>query len=673
MTTSSRQQIHCPNPACPNPANDLGQKHCGACETPLTYRYLWAVGTKAAEFPAESLIADRYYVVSPQIWLDSTPAKSPKILKKIPETILPYLKLYRQSLHIPQVYGFCPLEEKETDVLLLLENVPVNWKTGQLYPTMLEALPNATPVRQVYWFWQILQLWTPLLELALTSSLYSAKNIRVQGWRVWLSELYGDEGLLTKPDLQDLGYHWLTWIGKISAPEGHNFTGNYVDRLKEIGKLMRVPKPELHVINSQLNQLLLELAGQQPLRLRVGGASDPGPARSHNEDSYYPTTADLPQPGSKPTPNSLVPHLAIVCDGVGGHEGGEVASQLGVNTLKLALPTLLKEIAAQPDISPPKLVSEEMAALIRVVNNTIASQNDAQGRASRQRMGTTLVMGLQLAQKVQIADGSELANSHELYVVNVGDSRAYWITENYCQQLTIDDDLITREVSAGRSFYRQIKQRRDAGFLTQALGTKEGNLIKPHIQRFIIEEDGLLMLCSDGLSDNGWVEKSWADYAPPILDDLLSIEEGVKAWVKLANEKNGHDNTSIVVMRCRISPEKLVLFEATQLPNKEVVEGEMSDASKALLYDTDAAVVTEEESDSDGRSQRFSRKMALFTFLFVLLMGGGIALVAFWQLNPEGFKQLQKQLFPSNPTEPNPTEPNPTEPNPTEPSTAPES
>lgn len=656
MTSSTRQHIYCPNPACANPANDLGQKQCGSCETPLTYRYLWAVGPVAAQFPPESLIADRYYVVSPQIWLDTTPGKLPKIPQEIPEAILPYLKLYRHSLHIPQVYGFCPLESEDAEVLLL-ENVPVSAKTGQLYPAMLAALPNATPVRQVYWFWQILQLWTPLLEMGLTSSLFQAKNIRVQGWRVWLSELYGDEALVTKPDLPDLGYHWLTWTGKISLPEGQNFTGNYLDRLKEVGKLMRTPKAELHLIQAELNKLLLELAAQQPLRLRVCGASDSGPARSHNEDSYYPTTADLPQPGTKPTPNSLGPHLAIVCDGVGGHEGGEVASQLAVNTLKLALPTLIEEIAAQPDISSPKLVSAEMAALIRVVNNTIASQNDAQGRADRQRMGTTLVMGLQLGQKVPRADGSELVNSHELYSINVGDSRAYWITENYCQQLTVDDDLVTREVSMGRSFMRQIKQRRDAGALTQALGTKEGNLIRPHIQRFIIEEDGLLMLCSDGLSDNGWVEKSWADYAPPILDDRVSIEAGLKDWIELANEKNGHDNTTIVVMRCRISPEKLVLFEPTQLPNQESNEGEMSDASKALLYDTDAAVVNEEDSQTRADRLRSNPWIAIAAFLLVLLIGGSVALVVFRQLNPEAFKQLQEQLLPSEPTESNPTEP----------------
>ncbi|KOR37789.1 MULTISPECIES: protein phosphatase 2C domain-containing protein [Planktothricoides] len=655
MTSSSRPQIDCPNPACTHPANDLGQKYCASCQNPLTYRYLWAVGSQAAQFPPASPIGDRYYVVSPQIWLDTTPGKPPTLPQEIPEAILPYLKLYRHSLHIPQVYGFCPVKEQDWQVLLL-ENVPVDPKTGQLYPTMIESFANAAPVRHVYWFWQILQLWTPLLELGLTTSLFQPKNIRVQGWRVWLLELYGDQSSVTKPDLQDLGYHWLTWTGKISLSDGQNFTGNYVDRLKEIGKLMRAPHAEVNGIRRQLNQLLLELAGQLPLRLRSAGATDSGPERSHNEDAYYPTRADLPKPGTKPNPNSLVSNLVMVCDGVGGHDGGEVASQLAVNSLKLALPTLLKEISAQPDISPPNLVSEEMAALIRVVNNTIASQNDAQGRAYRQRMGTTLVMGLQLGQKVPRADGSEFANSHELYVVNVGDSRAYWITENYCQQLTVDDDLTTREVCLGRGFYRQIKQRRDAGALIQALGTKDGNLIKPNIQRFIIEEDGLLMLCSDGLSDNGWVEKSWPEYATPILDERVSIEDGLKAWIDFANQKNGHDNTSIVVMRCRISPEKLVLFETNKLPNKTVVEGEMSDASKVLLYDTEAAEVNPASTVSQAQRNGSNLWLAIATFFLIVLVGCGIALVGFWQLNPEVFKDWQQKLFPSSQPEETPAE-----------------
>jgi protein phosphatase len=171
-----------------------------------------------------------------------------------------------------------------------------------------------------------------------------------------------------------------------------------------------------------------------------------------------------------------------------------------------------------------------------------------------------------------------------------------------------------------------------------------------------IPQVGLLMLCFDGLSDNGWVEKSWADYAPPILDDQVAIEEGVKDWIKFANEKNGHDNTTIVVMRCRISPEKLVLFETSQLPNQELMEGEMSDASKALLYETDATVVNEEVAESKGDRKGSKLRVALGIFLLVLLIGGSTALLVFWRLNPEGFQQLQEQILPSNDPDPS-TEP----------------
>ncbi len=154
---------------------------------------------------------------------------------------------------------------------------------------------------------------------------------------------------------------------------------------------------------------------------------------------------------------------------------------------------------------------QQLEASVRVVNNLIANHNDTQGREDRRRMGTTLVMGLQVPQRLRSASGSLLENSHELYLVNVGDSRAYWITPRYCHKLTVDDDVAVREVRMGRGLYREALQRPDAGALTQALGTRDSEFLHPTVQRFILEEDGLLLLCSDGVSDNELVEQNWAE------------------------------------------------------------------------------------------------------------------------------------------------------------------
>lgn len=613
--------LSCPNPACGKPDNALGSRFCESCETPLIYRYLWAVGSAAAQY-REEWVGDRYAAIAPQIWLDTQPAKPPFFPEDLPEAILPYLKLYPLQLHIPQVYGFCPLgEATQSTNLLLLENAPIDGTSGTLYPAMLDLWSEAPPVRQVYWLWQILELWTPLVEVGVASSLLQADNIRVQGWRVWLRELYADAGLITKPDLQDLGYHWLTWAGKVPPPLG--------DRLQDIGKQMRRPDADLSAILPQVNQLLLELAGQLPLRWRVAGLSDSGPHRHHNEDACYPTLADLSQNGQK-SKTPLLGRLAMVCDGVGGHEGGEVASQLSVEALKLPIQALMAEIAAQPDLASPELVSEQLEAIIRVVNNTIAAQNDQQGRAERQRMGTTLVLGLQLPQSVRGESGIESENGHELYLAHVGDTRAYWITPHYCQRLTVDDDLATREVRMGRSFYREALQRRDAGALTQALGTRDGELLRPHIQRFIVEEDGLLLLCSDGLSDNDRVEQYWGDFVVDILNGEMSVEEAVQGWLDLANEKNGHDNTSVVLTYFRISPEKLVLFDPTQLP-PESSEEEMSRASQALLYEEESS----EETDSGDRPASSPWKIPLL-LIGVMLVSAVVGFALWWQLASPG-------------------------------------
>ena len=276
--SSSEPAIYCINPACANPHNSLGGQVCASCQTPLVYRYLWAVGPEAAQVATGQVIHNRYSVVAPQIWLDTQPAASPDVPQDLPAAILPYLHLYPHRLHVPEVYGFAEVGEgTEATQILLLENVPVD-PVGNLYPSVVEAWPAASAVRQVYWLWQILQLWTPLSEQGVAASLLATDNIRVEGWRVWLQELYLDDTgtgktkSLSKMRLKDLGYYWLSWISG-AQPQ-------VADQLKEICEMLRRGQATLEDILAQLNQLLLEQAAELPLRVRVAGAKIP--ARSVN-------------------------------------------------------------------------------------------------------------------------------------------------------------------------------------------------------------------------------------------------------------------------------------------------------------------------------------------------------------------------------------------------------
>ncbi|MEG4583915.1 protein phosphatase 2C domain-containing protein [Microcoleus sp. MOSTC5] len=596
MISSFSEPIYCPNLSCAEPRNTFGRQHCAACETDLIYRYVWAVGQAAEEVPAGKVIADRYFVIAPQIWLDSRPALPPSVPEQLPDTIMPYLHLYPQRLHTPEVYGFCSLgEAPEAAEVLLLENVPIN-NFGRLYPSILESWSGTSAARQVYWLWQMLQLWIPLSEQGVASSLLVPENLRVEGWRVRLRELHPGNFV---PTLRDLGDVW-SGLVESAQPEVQ-------PKLGEICQFMRRSSMNFDAIALELNDLLLEQAAKLPLHLEVVGMTDTGPQRSQNEDSCYPTAADF-QSSKTSGGDKLIPYLTMVCDGVGGHEGGEVASQLAVQSLKALIQNLLSEITQQEELMTPTMVIKQLEEIVRVVNNVISAQNNEQGKELRQRMGTTLVMALQLPQKVKISEDLPSNNSHELYLVNVGDSRAYWIGKNYCQRLTVDDDVASREVQLGHSLYWETQLRSDAGALTQALGTRDGDFLRPTIQRFIVEEEGLLLLCSDGLSDNDWVEKSWENYGPEVLEGKMSLEAAVQSWIRLANEKNGYDNSSVVATHCRMSPERLVLLDpavasapvsapvsaaSVSLPMSgsaslqktgRMPESQLSESSKQLLY-----------------------------------------------------------------------------------------
>ncbi|NQE32606.1 protein phosphatase 2C domain-containing protein [Microcoleus asticus] len=632
MISSFSEPIYCPNLSCAEPRNTFGRQHCAACETDLIYRYVWAVGQAAEEVPAGKVIADRYFVIAPQIWLDSRPALPPSVPEQLPDTIMPYLHLYPQRLHTPEVYGFCSLgEAPEAAEVLLLENVPIN-NFGRLYPSILESWSGTSAARQVYWLWQMLQLWIPLSEQGVASSLLVPENLRVEGWRVRLLELHPGNFV---PTLRDLGDVW-SGLVESAQPEVQ-------PKLGEICQFMRRSSMNFDAIALELNDLLLEQAAKLPLHLEVVGMTDTGPQRSQNEDSCYPTAADF-QSSKTSGGDKLIPYLTMVCDGVGGHEGGEVASQLAVQSLKALIQNLLSEITQQEELMTPTMVIKQLEEIVRVVNNVISAQNNEQGKELRQRMGTTLVMALQLPQKVKISEDLPSNNSHELYLVNVGDSRAYWIGKNYCQRLTVDDDVASREVQLGHSLYWETQLRSDAGALTQALGTRDADFLRPTIHRFIVEEEGLLLLCSDGLSDNDWVEKSWENYGPEVLEGKMSLEAAVQSWIRLANEKNGYDNTSVVATHCRMSPERLVLFDpavasapvsapvsaaSVSLPMSgsaslqktgRMPESQLSESSKQLLYPETAP------APEPVQKQKPKRLGPLLGLLVLMLVFAGLGL-----------------------------------------------
>lgn len=628
---STQRIVYCTNPHCTDPINTVGNRLCANCFTPLTYRYVWAVDTHKNNLESGEKIDQRYEVISPQILLDTQPILIPDTLEKLPTKVIPYLRLHQYRLHVPHVYGFTRLPQHSEDNILLLENAPIDDK-GSLYPAITDVW-DSTAVRQVYWLWQILELWKPLSELGVAGSLLVPENLRVQGWCVRLLELIENTNA---PSLQQLGECWRPIVA-ISHTKVNN-------PLKKLVKQMCSGVVDFETISNQLNQLLLSAAAELPLTLKVFGITDKGEQLTRNEDNCFPTSKD----GKEDT---LLPKVSLVCDGIGGHSGGEVASALAVQSVKLQIKALLAEVAQQAEIVSPDLLKQQIEASLRVVNNLICNANNQQRREKRERMATTLVMSVQIPQSVQTTANWRSENACELYLASIGDSRAYWITRNYCQLLTVDDDVAKRETIHARSLYRKALLRPDATALTQALGTKEGEFLHPQISRFIIEEDGILLLCSDGLSDNNLVEHYWRDYALPVLTGEVSPQEAAQSWIKLASSTNGHDNISVVITHCRVVPDYLAIVspkasDIEVLEEEAQPEPELAPSSQALLdlrLSEDEPVVL---NDSPPVKKKRSRNPIILLFIASLLLIGGTALLllGWWLIQPKSFNTTCKQL-----------------------------
>jgi protein phosphatase len=231
------------------------------------------------------------------------------------------------------------------------------------------------------------------------------------------------------------------------------------------------------------------------MRLRVGAATDVGKVRTRNEDSYL---VDAP--------------LYVVADGMGGHRGGDVASQLTVETLR----------DARPEWGPPGgELMEAVRNANRVVYDRSAADRELRG------MGTT-VTALQIAGEAG-------------RIVHVGDSRAYLLRDGALQQLTQDHTLVQQMVDEGQLDAEDAERHPARHIMTRALG------VEPQVQidelTLDLHTGDRLLLCSDGLS--GMLT---SDDIQALLGRDSGAQETAEALVALAVERGGEDNVTVVVV-----------------------------------------------------------------------------------------------------------------------------
>jgi protein phosphatase len=566
-------------------------------------------------------VADsRYLPFGKQIFLDTEPGKPPTTPEEVPQDIVVYLQLFSCYPHIPQAYDLL----NGTDIWLFdYGTVPSN-NFGELnYPQTLipkieDLWIDATPLQQLNWLWQIAKLWKPLQSKNVASTLIDSELIRVNGQIVQLIQLSSDRD--TQPSLQELGELWSIWAQK-AHPSIREMLIQLAISLKT------------GVVN-QCQQIIAVLERALDLSIKtkqyayqIYALSDSGPSRNNNEDAAYPIYEDA---SNIPVSEQA---LAIVCDGVGGHDGGEIASGDTIEYLRQKISGL-----SWTQNHSSREILDKLSQYINQSNDRISKRNDEEQRHERQRMGTTLVMAL--------------AHANHMYLGHVGDSRIYWITRHSCHQLTIDDDLASREDRLGYALYRDSLQYPSAGALIQAIGMRDSTALHPNLQHYIIDDDCIFLLCSDGLSDFDRIEQQWRNLLP-VLDGKQDLATAVKNLITLANEKNGHDNATVALMHGRVTAksdsETTVSWSDVQHGISESVSSPDIDWNDPLLSDTSKESAAERSPTTDNTeiTQQFigepellqtkSRPKWLKSLILLLIVSTIAGILSYyflqWQIN----------------------------------------
>ncbi len=266
------------------------------------------------------------------------------------------------------------------------------------------------------------------------------------------------------------------------------------------------------------------------ISMRHAGLTDVGKQRNHNEDNFainsQITTHETPDLGVLITSRGLF----VLCDGMGGHAGGEVASSM-------AIERIVEKFTPFWENRLPG--TQKLREIIQAANQSIFELNESELRRDVGRMGTTLVL-------------LSICNS-EAAIAHVGDSRIYQITASGLKQITRDHEVANRLIDQGVESTVALS-RYDAHQLTQALGPYANHQIEPAIAFLQILEPTLFLLCSDGLCDNDLVEQNWETYLLPLLAADADLRSGVKQLIDLANTINGHDNITAILVNCQVEP-----------------------------------------------------------------------------------------------------------------------
>jgi PPM family protein phosphatase len=244
--------------------------------------------------------------------------------------------------------------------------------------------------------------------------------------------------------------------------------------------------------------------------LEVATATHPGMVRSHNEDSIA-ADAEI--------------GLAVLADGMGGYNAGEVASGIAVELIKTEM---RKSLAGK---RPGELNGQDAERLIteHSTRANAAIYQSSQSQPQYSGMGTTLVVALW--------------HDNQISVGHVGDSRLYRLRGGTLEQVTRDHSLLQEQIDSGMITKEQARHSQNKNLVTRAVGIDPE--VETEVHTYPVQTGDIYVLCSDGLNDMVTDE----DIELTLSSLQANLPLAAQQLVQQANDNGGRDNVSVILVR----------------------------------------------------------------------------------------------------------------------------
>ncbi|MCL2859570.1 MAG: Stp1/IreP family PP2C-type Ser/Thr phosphatase [Oscillospiraceae bacterium] len=244
---------------------------------------------------------------------------------------------------------------------------------------------------------------------------------------------------------------------------------------------------------------------KEVINLKITAKTDVGKLREINEDSYYVYEDEQEY------------KLCMLADGMGGYDGGEVASNLSILTAKKYIENNIAKV-----LNDENIIEVLKGAILEAHNEILIK---AERINDLEEMGTTLDICL--------------INNNKLYIAHVGDGRVYMIRDGEIKQITVDHSFVEDLIREGTITREEAENHPKKHMLMKALGGEMNITPDTYIEE--LKEHDKILMCTDGLSN--MLKK----------DEIFEIiqnnkESAHNELVNMANKKGGRDNITVIVI-----------------------------------------------------------------------------------------------------------------------------